>query len=239
MLIIPAIDIQNGCVVRFVQGRLDKKIYSGDPVKTAKHWVRLGAKLLHVVDLDGAATGTQKNLNIVREIVKNIDVPIEFGGGVRKIDTIKKLLDYGIQRIVLGTKAVQDSSFLKKAFAKFNERIIVSIDAKKDTVLIKGWQSANKNIDIIKFAKSLKSFGFKELIYTDILKDGTLSGPNIKGIKVLLRETGVNLVASGGISCLDDIFRLKKLEKQGLVGVIIGKALYEGRFTLQQALKLA
>lgn len=239
-MIIPAIDLKDGCVVRFVQGRLDKKVYSRDPLKTARHWIKSGAELLHIVDLDGAFTGKPKNLNIVKKIAENVSVPIEFGGGVRKIETIRTLLkEYGIERVVLGTKAVLDRDFLKKAFAQFKERIIVSIDAKADKVLIKGWRSSNKNTDLLKLADILKDIGFKELIYTDTLKDGTLSGPNIKGIKTLLKETKLNVIASGGISSLDDIYKLKKLEKEGLVGVIIGKALYEGRFTLSQALKLA
>ncbi len=239
MLIIPAIDIKDGCVVRFVQGRLDKKIYSRDPAKTAKHWAKQGAKLIHVVDLDGAFSGTPKNLGALKQIAKAVDVPVQFGGGMRNLRIIETLLDYGIWRIVLGTKAAQDRDFLKKAFKKFKDRIIVSIDTKADRILTKGWQSSYGNKDILKFAHSLKGMGFKQTIYTDVLKDGTLKGPNIKGIKNLLKETGLNVIASGGISSLNDIQRLKLLEKKGLVGVIIGKALYESRFTLAEALKLS
>jgi len=239
MLIIPAIDLEDGCVVRYVQGRLNKKIYSRDPLKTARHWVKQGAKLLHIVDLDGASSGIPKNLNLVKEISRDICVPIQFGGGVRTIETIRTLLKSGIQRVVLGTKAAEDRKFLKKAFTEFKERLIVSIDAKSANVLIKGWQSSYKGSDVISFASALKDLGFKQVIYTDTLKDGTLSGPNIKGIKDLLKETGLNVIASGGISSLDDIVRLKKLENKGVVGVIIGKALYEGRFTLSEAIKLS
>lgn len=240
MLIIPAIDLEDGCVVRLVQGRMDKKIYSRDPVKTAKHWVKQGAKLLHIVDLDGAFTGEPKNLNIVKKIAQNVAVPIEFGGGVRKTETIKSLIkDCGVQRVVLGTRAVLDSAFLKKTFKEFKERIIVSIDVKEGVVLTKGWRSAEKTVDLIEFANSLKKLGFKQIIYTDTLKDGTLTGPNIKGLKSLLKETGLNIIASGGISSLDDISKLKKLEKDGITGVIVGKALYEGKFTLAEAIKLS
>lgn len=238
MLIIPAIDLKDGCVVRFVQGRLDKKVYSRDPLKTAKHWQRQGAKIIHVVDLDGAMTGLPKNLNIVKQIVKAIDVPIQFGGGVRKIDTIKELLEYGVWRVVLGTKAAQDRNFLKNAFKKFKDKIIVSVDTQGSRVLIKGWKSIFASLDILKFARILKETGFKEIIYTDILKDGTLKGPNIRNIKSLLKETGMNIIVSGGISSLDDISRLKLLEKKGLTGIIVGKALYEGKFTLSGAVKL-
>lgn len=238
MLIIPAIDIKDGCVVRFVQGKLDKKIYSKDPVKTARHWQRLGAKLLHIVDLDGAESGIPLNLNLVKEIVKDIDIPIEFGGGVRSLDLIKELLQEGVFRVVLGTRAVQDANFLKKAFAQFKDKIIVSIDAQENQVLIQGWNTSAKDQGVLEFARLLKAIGFKQVIYTDTSRDGTLKGPNLKDTKRLLKETGLKVIASGGVSHLDDIRRLKLLEKKGLVGIIIGKALYEGRFTLPQALKL-
>ncbi len=239
MLIIPAIDLKDGCVVRFVQGRRNEKIYSRNPLKTAKHWVKSGAKLLHIVDLDGAITGTLKNLDILKEIAGGACVPIQFGGGVRKIQTIRTLLNLGVQRVVLGTKAIGDKAFLRKAFREFKDRIIVSVDESRGRLLVKGWRSEARSTDLLRFALGLKDMGFKQLIYTDTQKDGTLSGPNIKGTKELLKNTGLNIIASGGISSLDDIYKLKKLERQGLVGVIIGKALYEGRFTLPQALKMA
>lgn len=237
-MIIPAIDLQDGCVVRFVQGKFNKKIYSKDAVKTAKHWVKSGAKWLHIVDLDGAFSGKPKNLNIVKKIAKSVDVPIEFGGGIRDLQSLKEVLDAGINRVVLGTRAVGDKTFLKKAFAKFKEKIIISIDAKDGQVMTKGWKEANKRKDAVSFARELKELGFNQAIYTDTLKDGTLSGPNIKGLKELLKKAGLNIIASGGISSLDDISKLKLLEKDGVIGVIIGKALYEGKFTLTQALKL-
>jgi phosphoribosylformimino-5-aminoimidazole carboxamide ribotide isomerase len=238
MLIIPAIDLKDGCVVRYVQGRRDKKVYSKDPVKTAKHWQRQGAKLIHVVDLDGAATGKLKNLDIVKQIIKTVEVPVEFGGGIRKQADIKKLLTLGVFRVVLGTKAIQDQKFLKKAFQEFKHRIIVSLDIKAGKLCIKGWRNTSWHKGALKFCQALKAIGFKQIIYTDVLKDGTLSGPNIKGLKKLLKETGIQVIASGGISSLADIFRLKLLENEGLVGVIVGKALYEGKFTLSEAIKL-
>ena len=237
MLIIPAIDLKNGSVVRLFQGKFDEsKTYSQDALKTAKHWIKQGAEYLHIVDLDGAKTGEPKNLGLVKKILQNIPIPLEFGGGVRDIETIELLLDAGITRVVLGTKAVQDRNFLQTAFKKFGQKIIVSIDAKDGLVAIKGWQESLKGVEAIKFALELKELGFEELIYTDISKDGTLSGPNIKAIKELLKETGLKVVASGGISSLDDIVKLGSLEKQGVTGIIIGKALYEGKFTLKEAL---
>ncbi len=238
MLIIPAIDLRNGLVVRLFQGKFNQeKVYSSDPVKIAKHWAMAGAKLLHIVDLDGASSGEPKNLKVLKEIISQVGVGVEFGGGVRSMAVISKLLELGVQRVILGTKAASDAEFLKKAWKKFGEKIIVSIDAKSDKVLTQGWnRKASKTT--LGFARELKKIGFKQLIYTDISKDGTLAGPNILGIKKLLRETGLNVIASGGVSNLKDLVNLNKLKKQGVVGVIIGKALYEGKFTLTEALQL-
>jgi len=238
MLIIPAIDLKDGCVVRYVQGARDKKVYSRDPLKTAKHWIKQGAGYLHLVDLDGAFTGKPVNIGIAKEIAKNVDIPVEFGGGVRKLDTISELLDSGVSRVVLGTKAAEDDTFLKKAFKNFKEKVIVSIDAKNGIVMTEGWKSSGKKKETLSFAGYLKGLGFQEVIYTDTLKDGTLSGPNIKATKEFLKQTGLKVIVSGGISSLDDIMKVKKLQAQGATGIIIGKALYEGRFTLSQAIKI-
>jgi phosphoribosylformimino-5-aminoimidazole carboxamide ribotide isomerase len=239
MLIIPAIDLRDGKVVRLFQGKFNReKVYSSDPVKVAKHWARQGAQFLHIVDLDGALKGTPKNLKVVKEIAVKVGIPFEFGGGVRSIEMISKLLALGAQRVVLGTKAANDASFLKKAKKKFGEKIIISIDAKDGKVLTRGWNlgSTKTTLD---FAAEIKKAGFKQLIYTDISRDGTLSGPNIKGIKELLEGTGLNVIASGGVSGLEDLLKLKKLEKKGVIAVIVGKALYEGKFTLTEAMKFA
>lgn len=239
MLIIPAIDLQDGCVVRYVRGATDKKVYSRDPVKTAKHWVKQGAEFLHIVDLDGAFSGTPKNIEIAKSIAKEIKIPVEFGGGVRDTGTIEELLKAGIKRVVLGTRAVQDEKFLRATFKKFKDKVIVSIDAKNGLVMIKGWKSEGKGVLSLDFANALKETGFKEVIYTDTSKDGTLLGPNIKDTKEILKKTGLKVIASGGISSLDDIIKLQKLKNDGLSGIIIGKALYEGKFTLSQAIKIA
>jgi len=238
MLIIPAIDIQNGCVVRLVQGKLDRRQYSNDPVRTARHWVRQGAKFLHIVDLDGAITGAPKNLDFVKEIARIQGIKIQFGGGVRKMETIKMLLDCGISRVILGTKAIEDRKFLEEAFKKFKDKVIVSVDAIANQVFTSGWQDKSLSLQAYGFAKVLKDMGFAQMIYTDISKDGTLKGPDIKGIKLLLK-TGLQIIYSGGISSLDDIIRIKVLEKQGVAGIIIGKALYEGKFSLSAAIKTA
>jgi phosphoribosylformimino-5-aminoimidazole carboxamide ribotide isomerase len=238
MLIIPAIDLRGGKVVRLFQGKFNRqKVYSSDPVRVAKHWAKQGAKFLHVVDLDGAASGALKNIDLVKKIIDQVGIGVQFGGGVRSIETIAKLLSLGVERVILGTKAASDAKFLKQAWKKFGEKIIVSIDAKCGKVLTQGWNCRVAKTTLV-FAQELKTIGFKQLIYTDISKDGTLAGPNIAGIKELLKETQLNVIASGGVAGLKDLLKLNKLKKQGLSGVIIGKALYEGKFTLVEALRL-
>jgi len=237
MLIIPAIDLRGGKVVRLFQGKFNQeKVYSVDPLKTAKHWARQGAKLLHIVDLDGAASGKLKNIEVLKKIVDQVGMGVEFGGGVRSMQTISNLLNLGVIRVILGTRAASDHKFLKQAWKKFGEKIIVSIDAKDGKVLTQGWNRPVAKTALV-FAKELKTIGFKQLIYTDVSKDGALSGPNISGIKELLKEAQLNVIASGGVAELKDLIKLNKLKKQGLSGVIVGKALYEGKFTLVEAQK--
>lgn len=235
MLIIPAIDLKDGCVVRFVQGYKDKKVYSRDPLKTARFWAGQGAEILHVVDLDGAMRAKAKNLPAVKKIIAGVGVPVQFGGGVRSIALIKKLLGWGVKRVILGTRAAQDEKFLKQALRLFKRKIIVSIDGRNEKLMIKGWKSGAGRMNIYDFALRLKKAGLREVIYTDTSKDGTLKGPNIIGVKAMLKKSGLKVIASGGISGLEDLRRLKALEKDGLSGIIVGKALYEGRFSLREA----
>jgi phosphoribosylformimino-5-aminoimidazole carboxamide ribotide isomerase len=238
MLIIPAIDLKGSKVVRLFQGKFDRqKVYSADPVGVAKHWAKQGAKFLHIVDLDGAASGAPKNIDSLKKIIDQVGIGVEFGGGVRSIQTISKLLSLGVERVILGTRAASDARFLKQAWKKFGEKIIVSIDAKCGKVLTQGWNCRAAKTTLV-FARQLKKIGFKQLIYTDISKDGTLTGPDIFGIKKLLSETQLSVIASGGVANLNDLAKLKRLKKQGLSGVIVGKALYEGKFTLAEAFKL-
>jgi phosphoribosylformimino-5-aminoimidazole carboxamide ribotide isomerase len=239
MIIIPAIDLKGGNVVRLFQGKPGaSNVYSHNPVTVARHWQKQGAELIHVVDLDGAFTGMIKNLHQLKEIIRTVDIPIEFGGGVRSRETINELLDAGVSRVVLGTKAAEDSNFLKAAFDEFQQRIIVSIDAKKGKVMTEGWQNAKQDLNAVDFACRLKDVGFSEVIYTDTLRDGTLQGPNFEGLRNLLQGSGLKIIASGGVSSLEDISRLKSLEAEGVEGVIIGKALYEEKFSLKEALSL-
>lgn len=237
MLIIPAIDIMDGRVVRLCQGKSGKKVYSDSPLDVAQKWEDQGAKLIHVVDLDGAIKGKIKNLKILKDILGSIKVPVQFGGGVRDLKTIKKILDYGVSRVVLGTRAVEDKKFLKSAFLKFGKKIIVSVDAKSGALRTRGWQSSAKGQNLNDFACYLKELGFSELVFTNIACDGMLGGPDLKGIKSILGKAKIKIIASGGISSLEDIIKLKELTKDGLVGIVIGKALYEERFSLFDAIK--
>ncbi|MDD5043938.1 MAG: 1-(5-phosphoribosyl)-5-[(5-phosphoribosylamino)methylideneamino]imidazole-4-carboxamide isomerase [Candidatus Omnitrophica bacterium] len=237
ILIIPAIDLKEGKVVRFVQGKYEKKVYSSDPVNVAKHWQKLGAKMLHVVDLDGAMTGKPLNLDIAIKIAQELKIPIEFGGGVRSEALIEKLVNAGVLRVIISTKALEDENFLKRVVKKYAEKLIVSIDEHNGAVYIKGWKNTAKKISTDALIEKLKGAGIKEIIYTDISRDGTLKGPNVMGVKKVLKSSGMRVIASGGISSVLDIDKLKILEKHGLKGIIVGKALYEGRLTLGEALK--
>lgn len=238
MVVIPSIDLKSGCVVRFTKGRYLEKIYSRNPLAIARQWFQQGAELLHIVDLNGAFTGELKNLSVLKEILKNLKVKIEFGGGVRNRDKILQLIDLGVERIVLSTRAIEDENFLKKAIEDFGERIIVSIDERKNRIAVEGWKKT-KMISSLELVKRLENLGLKKLIYTDTLRDGTLKGPNIEGIKRILENVNISLIASGGIGSLDDIRSLKKLEEKGLKGVIVGKALYEKIFSLREAISIA
>lgn len=240
MLVIPAIDLKDGCVVRLFQGRFEKvKVYSHDPLRVAKHWSKQGAKRLHVVDLDGALTGSPKNLIALQKILKEIDVPVEFGGGVRQIKTIELLLKMGVSYVVLGTKAAEDKCFLEKALEQGKDRLIVSVDVQGQKVAINGWRETVGGLRVEDFILALQKIGFSRIIYTDVQKDGTLSGPNIKNLKAILKLAKCRVLVSGGVSCLEDIRSLSLLKEKGLEGVIVGKALYEGKFTLTQAAKIA
>lgn len=238
MLIIPAIDLKDGKVVRLWQGDFNKiKEYSDSPESVALEWQRQGAKFLHIVDLDGASTGILKNFSAIKKISQVIKIPFEVGGGIRSLATIKKLARLGIERVVLGTKVLQDKNFLKEAIVRFKGKIIVSIDVRENKVASEGWLEVG-NIDAMDFARELRRLGLEMIIYTDIKRDGTLTGPNFEAIEDMVKESDLKVIASGGVSSLQDLRELKKLGKKGLVGVVVGKALYENRFSLKEALKI-
>ncbi|MCK4401351.1 1-(5-phosphoribosyl)-5-[(5-phosphoribosylamino)methylideneamino]imidazole-4-carboxamide isomerase [bacterium] len=233
MIVIPAIDIYQGKVVRLKQGSFNNiKIYGNDPLEYALKWEKEGAKRIHVVDLEGAKIGSVKNLDAIASICKALKIPVEVGGGIRDISAIDTLLNSGVQWVIIGTQACASSDFLKQVCSEFGERIIVSIDAKDDKVAVRGWQESSE-FTVKDIIEKVENIGVKTVVYTDISRDGMLTGPNLKKLKHLVNRKTVNIIASGGISCLDDIKKLASIK--GLMGVIVGKALYERRFDLNEA----
>jgi phosphoribosylformimino-5-aminoimidazole carboxamide ribotide isomerase len=234
MDIYPAIDIKGGKCVRLSQGEKDREvIYSDDPVTMALKWQNDGAGHLHVVDLDGAFEGSIKNMDIVEKIVTSVDMFVQLGGGIRSLDIIEDVLNSGIKRVIIGTKAYEDEQFVEDAVKEFGQRIAVGLDTRKGRVAIKGWTETTQ-AEPVKMALKLQKMGVKTIVYTDILTDGMMSGPNLPAIEELLDQTKTGIIASGGITTYADISNLKKLENKGLVGAVIGKALYEERLNLSE-----
>ena len=235
MFIIPAIDLKDGFCVRLLQGRKeDATIYSDDPGLTAQKWESCGAKLLHVVDLDGAFTGAQKNIDSIRRIRESVSMDIEVGGGIRDMYRIDLLASLGINRIILGTIAIENPELVKEACKKYPGRILVGIDAKNGYVAVKGWVEMT-GVKAKDLAFRMQAQGAAGIIYTDISKDGMMSGPNIEATREMVESLDVPVIASGGISSLDDIKNLLKIK--GVWGAITGKALYSGAIDLKEALK--
>jgi phosphoribosylformimino-5-aminoimidazole carboxamide ribotide isomerase len=230
MIVIPAIDLKEGKCVRLLQGT----IYSDDPVSMAEHWVNLGAELLHVVDLDGAFSGEQSNLDTVKAIREAIHIPIEVGGGIRSIDRIEMLVSLGVERTILGTSAAREPEMVREACKRFPGRVFIGIDAKDGKVAVKGWEEVTE-LDAVEFAKKMESFGAAGIIYTDIARDGMLTGPNIAAMSKMVQEVTIPVIASGGVSNLDDIKNLSQVKN--LWGVITGKALYAESLDLKEAIK--
>jgi phosphoribosylformimino-5-aminoimidazole carboxamide ribotide isomerase len=236
MIVIPAIDLKDGKCVRLLQGKKEEvTVYSDDPAAMARHWVSQGAELLHVVDLDGAFTGEQKNFDKIKAIRDAIDIPIEVGGGLRNIEKIEELIGLGINRTIIGTSAAEDHEMVKNACEKFPGRVIVGIDAKDGKVAVKGWVEVTE-LDAIDFAKAMQSLGAAGVIYTDISRDGMLTGPNIDAMAKMVKAVKIPVIASGGVSKIEDIKNLMKIEN--LWGIITGKALYSGAMDLKEAIKV-
>lgn len=239
MLIIPAIDIKNGKVVRLTQGKFDQEtIYFDQPYQVAKRWEKQGASIIHVVDLDGAKEGIIKNKESIEEIIKSINIPIQVGGGIRSLQTMEELFSMGVSKVVLGTASVDNQIILKEGLKKFPQRIIVGIDAVNGYIAIKGWQERS-NLRAVELVLKIKKMGIREIIYTDILRDGTLSGPNLEELINIAQSTKLEIIASGGISKVEDIKEIKNIEHMGIKGVIIGKALYSKKIKLEEAIKVA
>ena len=240
MLVIPAIDLRGGRCVRLVQGRADAEtVFSDDPVAMAVRWQSKGARLLHVVDLDGAFTGAQRNLDVVRGIADALSIPIELGGGIRDQRKIEAVFQAGVQRAILGTSALKDPAFAEAMCREYGDRIAVGIDAKDGIVATHGWTQVGKK-PAVDFAVEMEEAGVRTIIYTDIRRDGMLTGPNIEATRKIAQVTqSAEIIASGGVSCLQDITDLKGLEPLGVTGVITGKALYTGDLRLEDAISAA
>ena len=238
MKIIPAVDIKKGRCVRLSQGMADQEtVYSDDPVAMACHWDEEGASLIHIVDLDGAFEGQPANAEIVKNIIYNSSVDIQVGGGIRNLNTIEKYINAGAYRVILGTIAQKEPEFVTKACKEFPGKIIVGIDARDGNVAIKGLLEVS-NQRATDLAKKLESCGVSGYIFTDIACDGMLQGPNLKSIKEFAKNTKLPVIASGGVGKLKDIDNLLTLETDGVEGIIIGKALYDKKFTYAQTLEL-
>lgn len=239
MIIFPAIDLRKGRCVRLIRGDVrDETVYSENPVDVAKHWQRLGAQWLHVVDLDGALEGQPRNHELIFSMVKAVRIPVQVGGGIRDMETLKRLLDKGVRRVILGTSAAQDEKFLKKALEKHAERVVVGVDAKDGYVALKGWVEKSK-LKAVDFARRMQELGVQTIIYTDIAKDGMLQGPNLEATERMARALKIPVIASGGVATLKDIRGLRALRSQGVAGAIVGKALYSGALDLKAVLAVA
>jgi phosphoribosylformimino-5-aminoimidazole carboxamide ribotide isomerase len=237
MLVIPAIDLKGGQCVRLLQGKRDEvTTYSNDPASTAKRWESYGAKLLHVVDLDGAFTGSQKNFNAIVKIRESVKVLMEVGGGIRTIGNVINLFSAGIDRVVIGTAAIEDPEFLTSLCRKYPGRILIGIDAKDGMVAIRGWEEVT-SINARELARRLELVGIAGIIYTDISRDGMLSGPNLEAVREMVGSVKIPVIASGGVSGIEDIKNLMKIKN--LWGVITGKAIYAGTLNLQEAIRIA
>jgi phosphoribosylformimino-5-aminoimidazole carboxamide ribotide isomerase len=237
MLIIPAIDLRQGKCVRLAQGRKEAAtLYDGDPVEIAKSFERAGARLLHVVDLDAAfSNGNSPNRHLLREIIRALKVPVQFGGGLRNLDDVKEVLELGVGRAVVGTLAVESPEMLEElVHICGSDHIAVGIDAKDGEVMVRGWERKGR-IRAIDLAHLVAQAGVERIIYTDVTRDGMLAGLDIEQTLLLAQESGVYVTASGGVSSVADLKALKQLSGFGVDSVIVGKALYEGRFTLREA----
>ena len=241
MLIIPAIDLKDGKVVRLKQGKMKEvTVFSDRPGEIAAKWKAQGARRLHVVDLNGAAAGRLKNLAAIRDIVDALEgeVPVQLGGGIRDLDTIEECLDNGISYVIIGTAAVKTPGFLHDACSAFSGHVMAALDARDGKVAVDGWSKCTGH-DAIDLARKFQDYGVEAIIYTDIGRDGMLSGINIDATLKLAQQISVPVIASGGISALDDIKKLKEIESEGVVGAITGIALYQGTLDFAAAQKLA
>jgi phosphoribosylformimino-5-aminoimidazole carboxamide ribotide isomerase len=234
-LVIPAVDIMGGRCVRLVQGLPDKEtVFGNDPVSIAENWVREGARLLHVVDLDGAFKGKPVNSGLVEQIAERLSIPVEVGGGIRDTQTARKYLESGVERVVVGTAAFTDPHWLGEMVSELGDRLAVGVDVRHGQVAVAGWTKTG-SLAPLEAVRSLAEAGVKRIIYTDTSKDGTLGGANYAGIKELADSSPIPIIASGGVAELDDVVRVSRLAGSGVEGIIVGMALYRRKFTLSEA----
>jgi len=240
VLIIPAIDLKDGECVRLLQGRMeDSTVFSDDPVAMAADWVNAGARRLHLVDLNGAFAGEPVNGGIVRAIAEAYpDLPIQIGGGIRSFETIQAYLDAGVQYVIIGTKAVKEPEFVFEACKRFPGHIIVGLDAKDGKVAIDGWAEIT-DVDVTDLAKQFKEAGVSAIVYTDISRDGMMQGVNVEATARLAQECGIEVIASGGVTDIEDVRALAKVASSGICGAITGRAIYEGTLDLKEAQQLS
>lgn len=239
MIIYPAIDIRGGRCVRLTEGRFDAEtVFADDPAEMALKWAACGAQWLHLVDLDGALAGEGKNLPVIERILQSVKLPVQLGGGIRNMQAIDKLLTMGVQRVILGSAAVKNPQLVEEACRQYPGHIAVGIDAKNGDVAIEGWGQGS-GVSAVELAKKMAAYGVDKIIFTDISRDGMLSGVNAEATAALARACGVEIIASGGVASLEDIRRVKAVEADGVTGCIIGKAIYTGAVDLREALALA
>lgn len=230
MIIFPAIDILNGKCVRLIQGDYQQEtVYSDSPVNMALGWESKGAEYLHLVDLDGAKTGQSINKQVIKEIAQSVSIPVQVGGGIRSIETVKEHIENGVSRVIIGTAAISDPDFLQEAVDTYEDKIAVSIDAKNGYVATDGWTRTSE-IKAIDLLLELEQMGVETIVYTDILKDGMLQGPNFAELTTINQATSIDVIASGGVTTKEDV---KQLQSMDLYGAIIGKALYDGNLKFE------
>ena len=236
MLVIPAIDVSEGRCVRLARGDMRQKtVYSDDPAEMARRWADQGAKLIHVVDLDGAVSGKRANADSLASICAATDVPVEIGGGIRTVEDVVSVLDLGARYAIMGTAALRRPAVLAEALQSYREQIIVGIDGRDGKVAVEGWTEATQ-VPAVALARAMEILGVQRLIATDINTDGVLTGPNLPAMRAMAQAVSIEVIASGGVSCLDDIRSLTRLQAEGVVGCIVGRALYVGAFSLSEAI---
>ncbi|MBP1699354.1 MAG: 1-(5-phosphoribosyl)-5-[(5-phosphoribosylamino)methylideneamino] imidazole-4-carboxamide isomerase, partial [Deltaproteobacteria bacterium] len=239
LIIIPAVDLKEGRCVRLSQGRMDQEsVYSEHPVEMAKHWESKGAERLHIVDLNGAVTGKPIHRSLIKQITQSLRIPVEVGGGIREIATIEDYLSSGVRWVILGTAAFQNRSLVEEACRQFPERVILGIDAREGKVAIQGWNEV-VSLEAVALAEQFEGAGLSAIIFTDIERDGMSTGLNFESTRRLSASTSIPVIASGGVSRIEDIEHLLEWESEGVIGVIVGRALYTEQLDLEEAIKLA